>query len=95
MKFYIDNIQIPVTKCKKPKFSTHRGRTWDFGYIMINNEKVEAHLDTTWGQYIYFQFGKTLQLYKVPMFSSVEDDFKGKKWDIDPFSNSPCKIEFK
>jgi hypothetical protein len=95
MKFYIDNIRIPVVKCKRPKFSDHGGRTWDSGSVIINGETIKVFLDTTWGHYIYFQFGKDLIWYKVPMISSSIDDFKNKKWDIDPFSNEPSKITTK
>jgi len=52
--------------------------------------KYDAHLDTTWGQFIYFQYGADLKWHKVKMYSSIEDDYKGNKFDVDPFGN--CEI---
>lgn len=96
MKFYTENqVRLKVTKTKKPKFSTHGGRTWDFGHILIDGEKYEAHLDTTWGQYIYFQYGDANQWYKVKMYSDNIEDLKGNRYDIDPFSHDPHKITTK
>lgn len=95
MKFYIDNIKIPVVKCKKPKFSSHRGRTWDSGRVLVDNIETKVHLDTTWGEYIYFQYGLNLTWYKVKMLSSSLEDFNGKSWNIDPFSNPKSEIIIK
>jgi len=36
--------------------SEHRGRTWDFGYVEINLMEVKVWLDTTWGDYLYFEW---------------------------------------
>lgn len=82
--FYLNGTRLPVTKCKKPKFSDYGGRTWDTGTIYIDDVKYNAYLDTTWGQFIYFQYEGSWR--KVKMYSDVMDDLKGKKWDIDPFA---------
>jgi hypothetical protein len=92
MKFYIENTRIPVIKCQRPKFSDHSGRTWDSGKVMVNGNITEVFLDTTWGQYIYFQFGSDMSWYKVKMVSSSIDDLKNNTWNIDPFSVEPSKI---
>ena len=83
--FYLDGIKLPVSKCKRPSFKFHRGRTWDRGSIYIDDVKYDAHLDTTWGQCIYFQFGEELQWYRVNMWSKMEAHFKGNEYTIDPF----------
>lgn len=41
---------------KKPKFSSHRGRTWDFMKGEINGIPTKFHIDTTWSFYCYFEF---------------------------------------
>lgn len=86
--FYLKGIKLPVTKCKRPTFRSHRGRTWDHGYIHIDGIKYEAHLDTTWGKRIYFQYGTELLWHSVQMWSEPEAQFVGKEFDIDPFSET-------
>jgi hypothetical protein len=88
------NVKINTTKCKKPKFKNdHRGRTWDAGTIKIDGVKYDAHLDTTWGEYIYFQYGPEYQWFKCTMhadpniiYGSPED------YDIDPFLINPEEL---
>ncbi len=87
VNFFLDGtIKLPVHKCTRPSFKNHRGRTWDSGIISIDKKD----LDTTWGFFIYFQYGVDLQWYKVKMFSEIEMDIKnpGNKYDIDPFSTT-------
>ena len=85
--FTKDGIKIPVTKCKKPRFKCHRGRTWDFGTIIINGIEYDAHLDTSWGEYLYFQYEPNYQWYKFPMRAPYPIDFNGiGYYDVDPFS---------
>ncbi len=44
------------TACSRPKMSCHRGRTWDtFTVIDAAGNKLDGHLDTTWGHYFYFR----------------------------------------
>ncbi len=92
MKLSTDGVKVPVVKTKRPKFSDHGGRSWDYGYILIDGEEFKAHLDTTWGQCVYFQYGETNQWYKMRMFSNNIEDLQGKKWDIDPFSRPRTKL---
>jgi len=48
--------KLGVLKTKRPKFRNHRGRTWDNCYVILpDGEKIEGHLDTTWGIYAYFE----------------------------------------
>jgi len=88
MRLYQGKSKIPVTKTKKPKFSDHGGRTWDFGHVYIDGEKYDFHLDTTWGEYVYFQYGENNQWYKAKMYSDHLNDFKDNRWDIDPFGHT-------
>lgn len=90
IRFKLDGVTLPVTKCKKPKFSCHGGRTWDRFTIMIDGVEFDAHLDTTWGEYIYFQYDGSWR--KVKMVSSSVDDLSGKRWFIDPFSVYKAEI---
>ena len=90
--FYQNGILLPVQKCKRPRFSCHAGRTWDVETIYIDGVKYDAHLDTTWGKYLYFQYSESLQWYRVPMWSSINEDFKGKKFDVDPFEKEKSYI---
>lgn len=51
---------------ERPKFSTHRGRTWDIVRItMPDQTEIEGVMDYTWGHYVYFQ-DLQLNWYKVP-----------------------------
>lgn len=92
MSFFLNNVRIPVTKCKKPTFKDIRGRTWDMGNIIIDGIETKAYLDTSWGVYIYFQHGSENKWYKVKMQSSPIDDLKGNRYDVDPFSNPYTEI---
>src|SRR3990167_10192322 len=57
MKLYDrKGTKYDVKSASKPKFTSHRGRTWDFMEASINNEHIEMHLDTTWGFYLYFEY---------------------------------------
>lgn len=57
MKLYDkDNFEWSVYKTKKPKFSMHRGRTWDSIEGSIDKIKITIHLDTTWSRYCYFEY---------------------------------------
>lgn len=93
--FFLNDVKLPVTSCKRPTFKNHAGRTWDTGKIMIDGIRHNAHLDTSWGQFIYFQYGEKCQWKKVRIFSEVEAQFKGKEYDIDPFSVEPIEITTK
>ena len=89
MKLYLNNINVPVIKCKfRPTFNTHRGRTWDSGEITIDDVKKTVHLDTSWGQYIYFQHGENNEWFKIKMWSDYKLDLQGKGWDVDPFGKT-------
>lgn len=57
-------------KTKRPKFSSHRGRTWDYEIKVINGIEIEFWLDTTWGFYFYFQWED--QWYKVLMLNFTD-----------------------
>ena len=60
-----------MIKCKMPKMSNHRGRTWDTCYVLdTDNLTITGFLDTTWGEYVYIL--KNNQWYKFK-FSEYED----------------------
>lgn len=89
MKLYSkEGIKIPVIKTKRPSFKANFGRTWDSSPINIDDVPVNMHLDTTWGQYLYFQYGIENQWYKIKMWSDPINDLIGKgSYDIDPFDS--------
>lgn len=95
VKFYLDGVNLPVIKCKKPSFSDHRGRTWDTGTIFVDGEEFAAHLDTTWGEYVYFQYGEENKWHKLKMVSDYMDDLKGKNWDVNPVDTIKPQITTK
>jgi hypothetical protein len=41
---------------KVPKFSIHRGRTWDTFSNRIDGQPVAMRLDTTWGGHYFFEY---------------------------------------
>jgi len=59
-----------LIKTRRPKFSNHRGRTWDCEIKVVNDIEVEFWLDTTWGFYFYFQWED--QWYKVLMLNFID-----------------------
>lgn len=90
LKFYVhygdEKVKIPVHKCKKPKFKDHGGRTWDYGRFTINGKEVKAYLDTTWGEFMYFEWEGSWR--RVRMQQTIIDEIKtGRTWDIDPFGH--------
>jgi len=43
--------------CKEPKMTNYRGRTWDYAKVWLSDgREIRGYLDTTWGEYIYFEF---------------------------------------
>ncbi len=92
MNLYKNNVKLPVVKAKRPSFKAVRGRTWDHGSIFIDGVKYEAWLDTTWGFYLYFQTKEKQEWYKIKMFSTLEMDHEGQRYDIDPFDNTTNQL---
>jgi hypothetical protein len=92
IKFFLGDVRLPVTKCKRPKFG-NRGRcTWDHGTIKIDGKEYEAHLDTSWGEYVYFQYKGAWR--KVKMIPSNMEEMKlGRTWDVDPFASPSIEIK--
>ena len=82
-KFYQKNQRLLVQRCQQPYMSGAKGATWDFGHLYLNDTKVKAYLDTTWGEYLYFEFNG--EWFKVRMQPNYKQQWKGKKWDINPF----------
>ena len=93
--FYLGEVKLPVKKCKRPSFKSHRGRTWDSGRIFIDGVECVVYLDTTWGNSIYFQYGDNMQWHSLKMWSELEADFNGKQYDVDPFQNPKPQITTK
>jgi hypothetical protein len=42
-------------KSHRPKFSSHRGRTWDLIMVKVNGHEYKGHFDTTWGFNAYVE----------------------------------------
>lgn len=43
-------------KARRPKFSAHRGRTWDYETKAVDGTEIKFHFDTSWGFRFYFQW---------------------------------------
>lgn len=74
-------VPVRVIACKKPAMTSHKGRTWDQGKIMLDGEILNPWLDTSWGEYLYFPHNGFW--YKTKMFGGSYYD--GTEYDIDPF----------
>lgn len=59
-------FKYPAVKCRKPMFSSHRGRTWDGDTKTINDNEIRFMIDTTWGFNYYFCYGQ--EWYRLPHF---------------------------
>jgi len=68
-----------VKLSKRPKFSEHRGRTWDYATRIVNGKKFDFKRDFTWGSCWYFQYPYgTYQWFRM-----TADDFEqGKEFTI-------------
>lgn len=95
MILYQNSSKVFATKCKKPKFSHFKGATWDVGNIFIDTVKYDAHIETSWGRFLYFQCGENENWYKLKMLSSYEEDYKNNRYDIDPFDVNKNKLTTK
>lgn len=54
-----------AVKTDRPKFTHHRGRTWDHIKVFVNNQEAKFWYDSTWGLAYYFEWQG--QWYKVSM----------------------------
>ena len=97
-----DNVEIPVTKTKKPSFNNVAGRTWDTGKVIIDGSKTPIFLDTSRGRYLYFQRINvpernprkyTYDWYKIPMHNYRGDGLGN--FDVDPFATEPVELRIK
>lgn len=89
------DVKIHAIKCKRPKMTERRGRTWDFGSIVIGEWVFRAHLDTTWGIYCYFVYPHAVSTeeswYKIKMDSNPFEP----EYSIDLFSYPPYEFHKK
>jgi hypothetical protein len=51
-KLMVNNINIPIKRCEKPKFGG-RGRKWEFKQHIIEGTDGKIYLDINWGSYMY------------------------------------------
>lgn len=71
-----------VTRCPAPKRTNHRGRTWDVADLTLpNGTVIQAHLDTTWGWWFYFEIEGVwrkapIDLYEASVGSSLKFDLR-------------------
>lgn len=71
--------KVLARKVPKPLMSDHRGRTWDHITLVIDEQEVKAHMDTTWGERFYFEWKG--QWYAASI-ASAEPFRYHKKWII-------------
>lgn len=74
-----DSTEISAAKVRRPKFSSHRGRTWDHTPITIDGREVKAFLDTTWGERFYFEWNN--HWYAISM-TAILDPWIIKEYTI-------------
>lgn len=72
MKLYDENGKLidRAIACKQPKFTHHRGRTWDCKTKYIDDVEVEWWYDSTWGRNFYFEWNG--KWYKTPI---IREDY--------------------
>jgi hypothetical protein len=62
-------------KCAKPRMRDHRGATWDFHTIIdTKGNRHTGYLDTSWGQYFYFQYGTQWRKARIDRFMNGSDN---------------------
>lgn len=57
---------VLARRVPKPRFSGHRGATWDSVTVHIDGEPVRIHADTTWGSRGYFTLDSGETWYAMP-----------------------------
>jgi len=65
-------FEIPINRSDKPKLGG-KGRTWEKFSLIINNNKTEIFLDTSWGNYIYFSTKDDIW-YKIGIFIFTKNE---------------------
>lgn len=83
-------VEFSATKLtKRPRFSSHRGRTWDtLMTLIIDGEKHECKIDTSWGSSHYVNIKGSW--YRIPLNQDVK--LNGEK--ISRFDNRCPQIDF-
>ena len=62
-------------KCKRPRMTDHRGRTWDqCDVIDAQGVKLTGYLDTTWGHFFYFFTGTEWPKASIDRFMQGRDN---------------------
>ena len=70
-------VKLPGRAAQKPRFSSHRGATWDSIRVVLPGGAVtEGWLDTTWGAMVYFQVAGHWRKHSV-------DDIDGASLTLD------------
>jgi hypothetical protein len=54
MKLYYGANALAATRSARPRFSRHRGRSWDRATVRIDGREVTMWFDSTWGRRYYF-----------------------------------------
>ena len=81
MKLVCNNLEINIENAQRPKFRSHRGRTWDSLTAYVNNKKTNFHFDSTWGYNFYFEvYGKW---YSVPIIDNYDNIARGYKFSLE------------
>ncbi len=70
-------LKYIANKCRSPRFSYHRGRTWDFEEKTIDYFPTKFNLDTTWGRNYYFYYGN--ECYRLGLSLCWGDKHFGNK----------------
>lgn len=78
LKLYdTDNTEVKAQKVHKtPRFNAHRGRTWQWGKILIDGQECDKTFDNSWGEYWYFKYKG--EWYKVNIFEQYEPGYRDK-----------------
>ena len=65
--------RIKVYKTTQPKFSSHKGATWEpmFKVLLPDGHKVGTLADTSYGRYAYFQYNGFWFAVDMPSVSEI------------------------
>ena len=69
------NLYPYSVKCKRPRFGKGNGKgTWDYCKVIdINGKEIEGFLDTSYGQYFYFNPANMWNGWRKTSFDHFDD----------------------
>jgi hypothetical protein len=86
MRLLMKDDIVTANKARKPQMKDVRGKTWQKFNITLDGKAIPVHLDTTWGQYFFFEYKKEWYACRLIQWKNETDTL-----EVDP---SKSKLVF-